>query len=77
MDAISFALMSDWTNVLMPQSQLISNRFLVRSNISANEQKSGFLCSNGLKFYFPARNILFCRQEYLVQMFISTIDLEY
>ena len=36
----------------------------MRSNNSANKQKSGFLCSIGLKFYFPVRNILFSRQEY-------------
>ncbi len=35
------------------------------------------LCSIGLTFYFPARNILYPRQEYEVQMIYGGIDLEY
>ena len=67
---ISFALMSDWTNVNLHLSQLIRNRFVLRLNISANVHKSSFTVVQ-LDF-----KILFSRQEYLVQIIISAIDLE-
>ena len=49
---------------------MIKNMFVLRSNISANEHKSNFAVFNWTKKNFPARNILFFPQEYLVQMIL-------